>query len=143
MGTGRFGEVHLGKVKSSGQLVAIKSVLKNKKELERKHQIDEVDSLTREIEIHSSLDHPKIVKMFRHFEDDNRIYLILVSVLINLIIYKYENSFGTKLWLSQNKTSLIIIFSCLLNIIHWIIFMKLCKFAKEMFVAINIFKFIS
>jgi aurora kinase len=68
-------------VKASGQLVAIKSVLKNKNKLDRKLQVDEVDSLTREIEIHSSLDHPKIVKMFRHFEDDNRIYLILVSIL--------------------------------------------------------------
>jgi aurora kinase len=81
LGSGRFGEVYLGKVKSSGQLVAIKSVLKNKNKLDRKLQVDEVDSLTREIEIHSSLDHPKIVKMFRHFEDDNRIYLILVSIL--------------------------------------------------------------
>jgi aurora kinase len=81
LGSGRFGEVYLGKVKSSGQLVAIKSVLKNKNKLNRKLQVDEVDSLTREIEIHSSLDHPKIVKMFRHFEDDNRIYLILVSIL--------------------------------------------------------------
>ncbi len=123
--------------------MAIKSVLKNKKELDRKLQVDAADSLTREIEIHSSLDHPKIVKMFRHFEDDNRIYLILVYVLINLIIYKYENSFGTKLWLSQNKTSLIIIFSCLLNIIHWINFMKLCKFAKKKCLFQSIFLFIS
>ena len=97
LGTGRFGQVYFGKVKSSGQFVAIKSVFKNEnKSFENGNKNesfenksgnesvkDDVDSMTREIDIHSGLAHQNILKIFGRFEYDDRIYLILVSIQFN------------------------------------------------------------
>ena len=72
LGKGRFGEVYLGRQSKSGNLVALKVVLKN--------QTGDDNSLFHEIEIQASLNHPNILKIFGFFEDEENIYITLVSI---------------------------------------------------------------
>lgn len=72
IGEGAFGQVFKVRHISTGSLYAIKAVSKGKI-LER----NMVEQLKREIRIMYTLNHPNIIKLHNHFEDDNNVYLIM------------------------------------------------------------------
>lgn len=72
LGKGKFGNVYLAREKQSKFIVALKVLSKEQlKENNLQHQ------LRREIEIQSHLHHPNILKLYGHFYDDTRVYLVL------------------------------------------------------------------
>lgn len=72
LGTGRFGQVWLAKHREKGYVVAIKMMQMS----EIKSDCD-VKNLRREAEVHLSLDHPNILKMYGYFYDSLKLYYIL------------------------------------------------------------------
>ena len=72
IGEGAFGEVYKVRHKVCRELYAIKVV--NKKKVVDANLLPQ---LRREIRIMYSLNHPHIVKLHNHFEDDNNFYLVL------------------------------------------------------------------
>jgi len=72
IGEGAFGQVFKVRHISTGNLYAIK-VISKAKILERSM----TEQLKREIRIMYSLNHPNIIKLFNHFEDDSNVYLIM------------------------------------------------------------------
>lgn len=72
LGEGAFGEVYKVRHKISKELYAIKVVSKQKVV-----STNLLPQLRREIRIMYSLNHPHIVKLYNHFEDDNNFYLVL------------------------------------------------------------------
>ena len=72
LGKGKFGSVYLARERISGFVCALK-VLK-KSELTQGRVEKQV---RREIEIQSNLRHPNILKLYGHFHDNKRIFLIL------------------------------------------------------------------
>ncbi|OMJ82312.1 hypothetical protein SteCoe_17027 [Stentor coeruleus] len=72
IGEGAFGEVYKVRHKVSRELYAIKVV--NKKKVTDANLLPQ---LRREIRIMYSLNHPHIVKLYNHFEDDDNFYLVL------------------------------------------------------------------
>ena len=72
IGEGAFGEVYKVRHKVCRELYAIKVV--NKKKVVDANLLQQ---LRREIRIMYSLNHPHIVKLHNHFEDDNNFYLVL------------------------------------------------------------------
>lgn len=64
LGRGKFGEVFLSRHSQAGFVVAIKMILKQKiKEYKM------VEQLSKEIALHSSLDHPNIVRFYGCFHE--------------------------------------------------------------------------
>jgi aurora kinase len=72
LGKGKFGRVYLAKEKSSGFVCALKTLYKD--ELQ-KGKVEK--QVRREIEIQSHLAHPNILRLYGHFHDSKRIFLIL------------------------------------------------------------------
>jgi len=72
LGKGKFGRVYLAKERSSGFVCALKVLHKN----ELQHNKVE-KQVRREIEIQSNLAHPNILRLYGHFHDAKRIFLIL------------------------------------------------------------------
>ena len=72
LGKGKFGRVYLAKEKTTGFVCALKVL--HKSEL---HQGKVEKQTRREIEIQSNLAHPNILKLYGHFHDSKRIFLIL------------------------------------------------------------------
>ncbi len=72
LGKGKFGRVYLAKERSSGFVCALKVL--HKTELQQGRVEKQV---RREIEIQSNLAHPNILKLYGHFHDAKRIFLIL------------------------------------------------------------------
>lgn len=72
LGAGQFGQVWLAREKSSGYMVSLKIINKNLVK-------DNVNyrQMRRELEIHSKLNSPYILKYYGHFHDKNNIYLII------------------------------------------------------------------
>lgn len=73
IGRGKFGQVWLAREKSRNFIVALKIMKKAEIAAEPKS----VKQIRREIELHSNLDSPFIVKMLGHFHDKYNIYCIL------------------------------------------------------------------
>ncbi|KAI1097237.1 kinase-like domain-containing protein [Jackrogersella minutella] len=72
LGKGKFGRVYLARERSQGFICALKVLHKNELQQERvKKQV------RREIEIQSNLRHPNVLKLYGHFHDSKRIFLIL------------------------------------------------------------------
>lgn len=72
LGAGKFGRVYLVRHKASGFICALKML--KKAQLSKggvEHQ------LRREIEIQTSLRHPNVLRLYAHFHDDERVYLLL------------------------------------------------------------------
>lgn len=72
LGKGKFGRVYLAKERSSGFICALKVL--------HKHEIQQgkvEKQVRREIEIQSNLAHPNILRLYGHFHDAKRIFLIL------------------------------------------------------------------
>ncbi|EME79422.1 uncharacterized protein MYCFIDRAFT_156715 [Pseudocercospora fijiensis CIRAD86] len=72
LGKGKFGRVYLARERSTGFVCALKVL--HKSEL----QAGKVEKqVRREIEIQSNLAHPNILRLYGHFHDTKRIFLIL------------------------------------------------------------------
>jgi serine/threonine protein kinase len=76
LGEGAFGTVYKVKHKVSGNVFALKVILKEKVQASNM-----LPQLRREIRIMYSLTHPHIIKLINHFEDDRYFYLILELAL--------------------------------------------------------------
>ena len=72
LGKGKFGRVYLAREKSTGFVCALKVL--HKSELQQGKVEKQV---RREIEIQSNLRHPNILRLYGHFHDSKRIFLIL------------------------------------------------------------------
>ena len=72
LGKGKFGRVYLARERSSGFVCALKTL--HKSEIQQGKVEKQV---RREIEIQSNLRHPNIVRLYGHFHDSKRIFLIL------------------------------------------------------------------
>ncbi|KAF2637537.1 kinase-like protein [Massarina eburnea CBS 473.64] len=72
LGKGKFGRVYLAKERSTGFVCALKVIHKDEI-IQGKVE----KQVRREIEIQSHLAHPNIVRLFGHFHDQKRIFLIL------------------------------------------------------------------
>jgi aurora kinase len=72
LGKGKFGRVYLAKERSSGFVCALKVL--HKSELQQGGVQKQV---RREIEIQSNLRHPNVLRLYGHFQDSKRIFLIL------------------------------------------------------------------
>ncbi|XP_061608023.1 serine/threonine-protein kinase 36 isoform X2 [Phyllopteryx taeniolatus] len=70
VGEGSFGRVHKGMTKFTGQVVALKFMPK----MARSNK--ELQSLKKEIEIMSNLQHPNIVKLFDSFETETEVVVV-------------------------------------------------------------------
>lgn len=73
LGKGKFGRVYLARERSSGFICALK--VQYKSELQHGSGVEK--QIRREIEIQSNLRHPNILKLYGHFHDSKRIFLIL------------------------------------------------------------------
>eukprot|EP00929_Paragymnodinium_shiwhaense_P017714 TRINITY_DN12736_c0_g1_i1.p1 TRINITY_DN12736_c0_g1~~TRINITY_DN12736_c0_g1_i1.p1 ORF type:complete len:776 (+),score=184.56 TRINITY_DN12736_c0_g1_i1:83-2410(+) len=68
LGTGSFGSVSKARVRATGAVRAIKAVSKSRSS----------ESTTyREVDIHKSLDHPNLIKLYELFEDSKCLYMIM------------------------------------------------------------------
>ena len=72
LGKGKFGRVYLAKERSTGFVCALKVL--HKSELQQGKVEKQV---RREIEIHSHLRHPNILRFYGHFHDSKRVFLII------------------------------------------------------------------
>ena len=72
LGKGKFGRVYLARERISGFVCALKVL--HKSELQQGKVEKQV---RREIEIQSNLRHPNILKLYGHFHDSKRVFLIL------------------------------------------------------------------
>jgi aurora kinase, other len=72
LGKGKFGRVYLARERANGFVCALKVL--HKSELQQGRVEKQVQ---REIEIQSNLRHPNILKLYGHFHDSKRIFLIL------------------------------------------------------------------
>lgn len=73
LGKGKFGRVYLVKERTSGFICALKVLYKS--ELQQGSGVEK--QVRREIEIQQNLRHPNILRLFGHFHDPKRIFLIL------------------------------------------------------------------
>lgn len=73
LGKGKFGRVYLARERSSNFICALKVLYKS--ELQQGTGVEK--QVRREIEIQSNLRHPNILKLYGHFHDSKRIFLIL------------------------------------------------------------------
>ncbi|KAF2485219.1 serine/threonine-protein kinase 12 [Neohortaea acidophila] len=72
LGKGKFGRVYLARDRSTGFVCALKVL--HKSELQQNKVEKQV---RREIEIQSNLAHPNVLRLYGHFHDTKRIFLIL------------------------------------------------------------------
>lgn len=72
LGKGKFGRVYLVRERSSGYICALKTLYKAEFQ-----QFQLEKQVCREIEIQTNLCHPNILKLYGHFHDEKRIFLIL------------------------------------------------------------------
>ncbi|OKL60277.1 Serine/threonine-protein kinase ark1 [Talaromyces atroroseus] len=72
LGKGKFGRVYLAKERSTGFICALKVL--HKSELQQGGVQKQV---RREIEIQSNLRHPNVLRLYGHFHDSKRIFLVL------------------------------------------------------------------
>ncbi|KAJ5737793.1 kinase-like protein [Penicillium malachiteum] len=72
LGKGKFGRVYLARERDTGFVCALKVLHKNEIQQGRVEK-----QVAREIEIQSNLRHPNVLRLFGHFHDKKRIFLIL------------------------------------------------------------------
>jgi len=94
LGTGSFGKVYLCKHKVTGAVYAIKEIDKTNKNNDLG-----APYFRREIEIMYKINHPNIVKLFGHFEDDQGCYFVMEYIpkgnLYNLLGKQKSKCFDT------------------------------------------------
>ncbi|KAK4213512.1 kinase-like domain-containing protein [Rhypophila decipiens] len=72
LGKGKFGRVYLAREREHGFICALKVLYKDELQQGRVEK-----QVRREIEIQSNLSHPNVLKLYGHFHDSKRIFLIL------------------------------------------------------------------
>lgn len=72
LGKGKFGRVYLVRERSSGYVCALKTLYKAEFQ-----QFQMEKQVCREVEIQTNLCHPNILKLYGHFHDQKRIFLVL------------------------------------------------------------------
>ena len=72
LGKGKFGRVYLARERTTGFVCALKVLHKSEIQLGKVEK-----QVRREIEIQSHLRHPNILRMYGHFHDSKRVFLIL------------------------------------------------------------------
>jgi aurora kinase len=72
LGKGKFGLVYLARHIETGFIAAIKKIEKSKIK-----EFNMINQFTKEIKLHNSLDHPKIIKFYGFFEEKVDMYLVL------------------------------------------------------------------
>lgn len=72
LGKGKFGRVYLVRERSSGFICALKMLKKSELEHSKIER-----QVRREIEIQSNLRHPNVLRLYGHFHDSTRVFLIL------------------------------------------------------------------
>lgn len=82
LGKGKFGKVYCVRHKKSGFICALKAIEKNEI-----LQFNLLKQLKREVDIQLGMDHPNIIKLYAHFHDEKRVYL-LMEHSINGELYK-------------------------------------------------------
>lgn len=90
IGKGKFGQVYLGRLKTTKEKVAIKSISKEQiKKSKVEYQIQ------RELDILSIVEHENVILLVDHFEDEERIYIVTEYCEGGNLYEKIEN--GKKL----------------------------------------------
>lgn len=72
LGKGKFGRVYLAREREQGFICALKVLYKSELQQGRVEK-----QLRREVEIQSNLRHPNILKLYGHFHDTKRVFLVL------------------------------------------------------------------
>lgn len=72
LGKGKFGKVYCVRHKKSGFVCALKAI--EKSEI---LQFNLLKQLKREVDIQLGMDHPNITKLYGHFQDEKRVYLVM------------------------------------------------------------------
>lgn len=72
VGSGKFGDVFICRHKITGTLFALKKIFKS--EIQSYNMIEQ---FTRELRIHYRLDHPNIIKLYTHFDDEYHLFLLM------------------------------------------------------------------
>ncbi|KAF2429835.1 kinase-like protein [Tothia fuscella] len=75
LGKGKFGRVYLARERTTGFVCALKVLHKSELEHGRVER-----QLRREVEIQSNLAHPNVVRMYGHFHDSKRFFIIMEFV---------------------------------------------------------------
>ncbi len=72
VGSGKFGDVHICIHKATGAMFALKKIFKS-----TILEYNMINQFTRELKIHYRLDHPNIIKLYTHFDDEYHIFLLM------------------------------------------------------------------
>ena len=92
IGKGGFGRVWKVRYKDSDKVYAIK-VMSKQNIITQKM----TEQINREIEIMYKINHPHIIKLINHFEDDQNLYLIKDNRQSQYIYYNYQYYFLLKI----------------------------------------------
>lgn len=68
IGQGTFGVVRKCRNRSTGQICAVKTILKSK--------VPNLELLKKEVDLLTNMDHPHIIKLYETFEDDTKLHLV-------------------------------------------------------------------
>ncbi|EGR29754.1 hypothetical protein IMG5_149050 [Ichthyophthirius multifiliis] len=72
LGQGAFGKVYKAKSKKTNQLVALKQM--DKQQIKNQGMYKQIQT---EVKVMYTLDHPNIIKLYNHFEEEKSIFLVL------------------------------------------------------------------
>ena len=72
VGSGKFGDVFLCEHKTTRTIYALKKIFKS-----TINEYNMIEQFTRELRIHYELDHPNIIKLYTHFDDEYHIFLLM------------------------------------------------------------------
>ncbi|EAR97251.2 plant dual-specificity MAP kinase kinase family domain protein (macronuclear) [Tetrahymena thermophila SB210] len=86
LGKGAFGKVYKTKLQKTGQIFALKQM--EKQQILKQGMVKQIQT---EVKVMYSLDHPNIIKLYNHFEEDAYIYLMI------------EYASGGQLWQKLTK----------------------------------------
>ena len=77
LGQGRFGEILRARLRTTGELFALKSVFATQISKQKLQAANCGSLLQREISLHSGFFHANVIRLFHHFEDSKCVYLAL------------------------------------------------------------------
>jgi serine/threonine protein kinase len=87
IGSGKFGDVHLCRHKVTHTLFALKKILKS-----TIIELKLLEQFTNELKIQYRLDHPNIVKLYAHFDDEYHIFLLMEYAPGGTLMEKINNT---------------------------------------------------
>lgn len=87
LGKGKFGKVYCVRHKKSGFVCALKAIEKNEI-----LQFNLLKQLKREVDIQLAMDHPNITRLYGHFQDHKRVYLVMELSIYGELYKSLRNS---------------------------------------------------